>query len=65
MDQHSRTRLEKEIERAIADVVCKLGLKKLPLLPSQRVMQSMAQAAVSIYETAADEDSASDPSAPD
>lgn len=52
MEQKTVSKLEKEIEKAIADVICRLGLKKLPLLPSQHTMQMMAKAAVAVYETA-------------
>ena len=36
MDQKTVRKLEKELNGAIADVICRLGLKKLPLLPSHR-----------------------------
>ena len=45
-------KLEKEIEKAIADVIFRLGLKRLPLLPSRHTMQMMAKAAVAVYEVA-------------
>jgi hypothetical protein len=54
MDQRTADRLEREIEQAIAGVVSRLGLKKLPLLPSQQTMRMMARAAVAVYEAAAD-----------
>ncbi len=54
MDQKAVDRLEREIEQAIAGVVARLGLKKLPLLPSQKTMRMMAKAAVAVYEAAAD-----------
>jgi hypothetical protein len=54
MDQRAVDRLEREIEQAIAGVVCRLGLKKLPLLPSQKTMRMMAKAAVAVYEAAVD-----------
>jgi hypothetical protein len=54
MDHKAVERLEREIERAIAGVVVGLGLKKLPLLPSQRTMHLMAKAAVAVYEASAD-----------
>ncbi len=41
--------LEREIERAIIQVIGRLGLKKLPILPSQDTMRKMAQAAVAVY----------------
>ena len=55
MDQEIVDRLEREIEQAIAGVVTRLGLKKLPLLPSQKTMRMMAKAAVAVYEASADE----------
>ena len=33
-------------------MIVKMGLKKLPLLPSQRTMRLMAKAAVAVYEVA-------------
>ncbi len=54
MDQRTADRLEREIEQAIAGVVARLGLKKLPLLPSQQTMRMMAKAAVAVYEAAVD-----------
>jgi hypothetical protein len=50
MDPRTVDRLEREIEQAIAVVVARLGLKKLPLLPSHQTMRRMAQAAVAVYE---------------
>lgn len=52
MDAKIVERLEEKIEEAIADVTAKMGLKKLPLLPSQQTMHLMAKAAVTVYETA-------------
>ena len=54
MDQRTADRLERDIEQAIAGVVSRLGLKKLPLLPSQQTMRMMANAAVAVYEAAVD-----------
>ncbi len=54
MDQKTVDRLEREIETAIAGVVARLGLKKLPLLPSQKTIRMMAKAAVAVYEAAVD-----------
>ncbi len=54
MDQRTADRLEREIEQAIAGVIARLGLKKLPLLPSQQTMRMMAKAAVAVYEAAVD-----------
>jgi hypothetical protein len=44
--------LERKIEKAIADVVCEMGLKQLPLLPTQQTMHLMAKAATAVYESA-------------
>jgi MinD-like ATPase involved in chromosome partitioning or flagellar assembly len=52
MDQKTVRKLEKKLYEAIADVICKMGLKKLPLLPSQSTMEKMAKAAVAVYEEA-------------
>lgn len=50
MDQNAVDKLEHEIEKAIVDVVCRLGLRRLPVLPSQHTMHLMAKAAVAVYE---------------
>ena len=55
MDQRTVDRLEREIEQAIAEIITRLGLKKLPLLPSQKTLRMMAKAAVAVYERAVDE----------
>lgn len=52
MDPKTVKKLEENIEEAIAEVVVKMGLKKLPLLPDRRTMHSMAKAAVTVYEAA-------------
>jgi len=53
MDQKTVRKLELELEKAIGDVVVRrLGLKSLPLLPSQKTMHLMAKAAVAVYEAA-------------
>ena len=45
--------LERELEKAIADVVVvRLGLKSLPLMPPRETIQMMAKAAVAVYEGA-------------
>ena len=54
MDQKTVKKLEDEIETAIAEVVMKLGLKQLPLLPSHQTMHLMSKAAVTVYEAAVD-----------
>lgn len=45
-------KLEEKIEEAVAEVIGKMGLKKLPLLPSRHPIQMMAKAAVAVYEAA-------------
>jgi hypothetical protein len=52
MDQKIVDELEHEIKEAIVDVICRLGLRKLPFLPSRRTMHMMAKAAVVVYEAA-------------
>ena len=50
MDQKTVEKLEGKIEDAIAEVIVKMGLKKLPLMPARQTMHVMAKAAVSGYE---------------
>lgn len=52
MDQKIVKKLEHELEEAIAEVIIKLGLKRLPLLPSRQTMHLMSKAAVTVYEAA-------------
>jgi hypothetical protein len=52
MDQKTVDKLEESVEEAIAEVVVKMGLKKLPLLPDRRTTHLMAKAAVTVYEAA-------------
>jgi len=52
MDQKTVEKLEEKIEEAIAEIIVKMGLKKLPLLPSRHTMHLMAKAAVTVYEAA-------------
>ena len=40
------------VEEAIAEIIVKMGLKKLPLLPSDHTMHLLARAAVAVYEAA-------------
>ena len=55
MDQKVVRKLEKEIEKAIADVVIVRNKNwKFPLLPSQHTLQMMAKAAAAVYEVAAE-----------
>ena len=55
MDQKIVNRLETELCGVITDVILRLGLKNLPLLPSHRTMEMMAKAAVAVYEGAVEE----------
>ncbi len=50
MEQKVVNCLEQGIEKAVAEAIMKMGLKRLPLLPSQRTIHLMAKAAVSVYE---------------
>ena len=52
MDPKVARRLERELEKAITEVVRRLRLKELPLLPAHQTMKDMAKAAVAVYETA-------------
>ena len=52
MDPKTVEKLEEKVENAIAEVVVKMGLKTLPLLPSRHTFQMMAKAAVAVYEAA-------------
>ena len=52
MDQKVVRKLEQEIEKSVAEVVTRLGLRELPMLPAQPTMHLMAKAAVTVYETA-------------
>ena len=48
MDHQTVEKLEAKIEEAIADIIVKMGLKRLPLLPSRLTMHLMAKAAVAV-----------------
>lgn len=52
MEPKTVEKLEEKLADAIAEAVVKMGLKKLPLLPSHRTVQMMAKAAVAVYEAA-------------
>jgi hypothetical protein len=52
MDEKTVGRLEENIEEAIAQVIVKMGLKKLPLLPDRHTMHLMSKAATAVYEAA-------------
>jgi hypothetical protein len=52
MDEKTVRKLEKRIENAVGEVICEMGLRSLPLLPSGKTMHLMAKAAVAVYESA-------------
>jgi hypothetical protein len=56
MDPKTVETLEGKIEDAVAKIIMKRGVKKLPLLPSQQTMHLMAKAAVAVYEAAVEND---------
>jgi hypothetical protein len=56
MDPKTVDKLERKIEDAIAEIIVKMGVRKLPLLPSQQTMHLMAKAAVAVYEAAVEND---------
>jgi hypothetical protein len=64
MDQKKVRKLEQELVKAIVEIVCRLGLRRLPLLPSHKTMQGMARAAVAVYEAEVDRPKEDGPSAP-
>ena len=51
MDAKTVNRLEEQLEGAIRQVILKMGLQKLPLLPSHRTMHRRAKAGTTVYET--------------
>ena len=53
MDQKTVRKLERDLEKAIAEVVIVRNKNwKYPLLPSRHTIQMMAKAAAAVYETA-------------
>lgn len=52
MEPKTIEKLEQKIEEAIVEIIVKMGLKKLPLLPNHRTIHLMAKAAVTVYEAA-------------
>lgn len=48
-------RLEREIERAIAEAMAELGRDQLSLLPDRRTQHLMAKGAVTVYEAAVEQ----------
>ena len=63
MEQKQARKLEQELVKAIGEVVCRLGLRRLPLLPSHKTVQAMARAAVAVYEAEVDRPKEDAPSA--
>ena len=64
MDQKKARKLEQELVKSIVEIVCRLGLGRLPLLPSHKTMQEMARAAVAVYEAEVDKPKEEPPSEP-
>jgi hypothetical protein len=54
MDPKTVEKLESKIKEAIAEIIVKMGVRKLPLLPSRHTMHMMAKAAVAVYEAVAE-----------
>ena len=52
MDQAMVRELERRVEKAVLEDITDMGLRSLPLLPSQQTMHLMARAAVAVYEAA-------------
>jgi hypothetical protein len=52
MDQKTIEKLELKFEEAMIEIIVKMGLKKLPLLPSHHTIHLMAKAAVTVYKAA-------------
>jgi hypothetical protein len=57
MDPKVVERLEAHLQDVVTRVIMGMGLKRLPLLPTRQTTQSMAKAAVSVYEAAVENDS--------
>ncbi|MEK0423932.1 MAG: hypothetical protein ACK5EO_17835 [Planctomycetota bacterium] len=62
MDPRTVSKLEQKILEAIFEIVIKMGLKKLPLLPSHHTVHLMAKAAVAVYEAAVENSQTGEPS---
>jgi len=52
IDEKTVDKLERRIEKAVWEVFSDMGLRSLPLNPSQQTMHLMAKAAVAVYEAA-------------
>ncbi len=55
MNPKTVRKLEKELSKAITDVISRLGRKRLLLIPSHRTIQMMAKAATAVYEGVVEE----------
>jgi hypothetical protein len=53
MGEKTVRKLEEKLKEAIAQVIMKMGQKRLPLLPCDQTMHLMAKAASAVYEAAA------------
>jgi hypothetical protein len=62
MDPWTVEKLEAKVEEAIAEIIVKMGVRKLPLMPSRHTMRLMAKAAVAAYEAAVGNDDRGQPS---
>ena len=60
MDPKTVRKLEKKLTEAMGDVIGRLGLKRLPMLPSHRTLEIMSKAAVAVYEAAEESSRARD-----
>jgi MinD-like ATPase involved in chromosome partitioning or flagellar assembly len=56
MEQKTVEKPEIENEEAIAEIIMKMGIKRLPLVPSRLTMHLMAKAAVAVYEAVVEND---------
>lgn len=52
MDPKKAAKLERHLQKSIIEIICRLGLKNLPLLPAHETITEMAKAAVAVYEKA-------------
>lgn len=53
MDRKSVEKLEGQLEEAMAEVINKMGRKKLPHRPDRHTIHMMAKAATAVYEAVA------------
>ncbi len=57
MDSKTVEKLEAKTEDAIAEIMQKIGVRKLPISPVRRTLHLMAKAAVTVYEAAVENQS--------